>query len=176
MPETRAPRVVVFGYGNTSRGDDAIGPLLLAELEAARLPGIMTVEDFQLQIEHALDLVGSDLALFLDAGTGTPAPYAFYEARPQGVFASSTHALLPEAVLAVFKRIQGIEPPPAFVLCVRGAVFELGAPMSVVATERLEMARQFVRGLCETPQAERWRERVTGTSLSAQDASTDSGA
>lgn len=164
-PAPRTPRVVVLGYGNTSRGDDAIGPLLLADLEAAHLPGLVTVEDFQLQIEHALDLVGADLALFLDAGTGTPAPYAFYEAQPQGVFASSTHALLPEAVLAVFKRIQGVEPPPAFVLCVRGEVFELGAPMSPVATERLEAARRFVLELCAAPEVQRWRTQVTGTGL-----------
>ena len=36
------------------------------------------LEDFQLQIEHALDLAGRRLALFIDAGTGTPAPFAFY--------------------------------------------------------------------------------------------------
>ncbi|MBP7522487.1 MAG: Ni/Fe hydrogenase, partial [Leptothrix sp. (in: Bacteria)] len=65
--ETRPPqvvaKVVVFGWGNTSRGDDAIGPLLLADLAAARLPGVETIEDFQLQIEHALDMVGADLLL-----------------------------------------------------------------------------------------------------------------
>jgi hydrogenase maturation protease len=156
---------VVFGWGNASRGDDAIGPLLLAELDTRHLPGLRKVEDFQLQIEHALDLVDADLALFLDAGTGTPAPWAFYEARPQGTFASSTHALMPEAVLAVFRQVHGLEPPPAFVLCVRGETFGLGEPMSEVATERLRLARQFVHELCEAPDAGHWRARVTCTGL-----------
>ena len=91
--ETRPPqvvaKVVVFGWGNTSRGDDAIGPLLLADLAAARLPGVETIEDFQLQIEHALDMVGADLLLFLDAGIQTAAPCVFYEAKPAGVLMAS---------------------------------------------------------------------------------------
>jgi hydrogenase maturation protease len=160
-----APRVVVFGYGNPSRGDDAIGPLLLADLAAAGLPGVETFEDFQLQIEHALDLVGADLVLFLDAGMRTPAPWAFYEARPQGTFTASTHALLPEAVLSVYRQVQGAEPPPAFVLCVRGEQFELGAPMSAVATERLAQASAFVRRLCAEPEVTAWRRPVQGTGL-----------
>jgi hypothetical protein len=32
-------------------------------------------EDFRLQIEHALDLEGTEAALFLDAGKGTPPPF-----------------------------------------------------------------------------------------------------
>jgi hydrogenase maturation protease len=164
-PEARPPKivakVVVFGWGNTSRGDDAIGPLLLADLEAAALPGVETIEDFQLQIEHALDMVGADLLLFLDAGTQTPAPYTFYEAQPAGVFTASTHALLPEAVLAVFQQVKGQAPPPAFVLCVRGEQFGLGEPMSEVATDRLEAAKGLVRELCAEPEVGRWRERAT---------------
>ncbi len=160
-PEARPPKivakVVVFGWGNTSRGDDAIGPLLLADLEAAALPGVETIEDFQLQIEHALDMVGADLVLFIDAGTQTAAPYVFYEAQPAGVFTASTHALLPEAVLSVYRQVQGQEPPPAFVLCVRGEQFGLGEAMSEVATTRMVQARELMLQLCSRPQLLHWR-------------------
>jgi hydrogenase maturation protease len=163
-PATQAaaarPRIVVFGWGNTSRGDDAIGPLLLADLEAAQLPGVETIEDFQLQIEHTLDMVGADLLLFLDAGTQTAAPYVFYEAKPAGTFTASTHALLPEALLSVYQQVHGHPPPPAFVLCVRGEQFGLGEPMSEVAIERLEAAKGLVRELCAKPEVEGWRERL----------------
>ncbi len=165
--EARSPKVVVFGWGNTSRGDDAIGPLLLADLEAAALPGVETIEDFQLQIEHALDMVGADLVLFLDAGTQTPAPYVFYEAQPEGTFTASTHALLPEAVLAVYRQVHGAEPPPAFVLCVRGESFGLGELMTDVATQRLQTVMPLVRDLCGRPEAAHWRSLVTGKGLSA---------
>lgn len=151
------PRLVVFGYGNTSRGDDAIGPLLLAALEAAGLPGVVTVEDFQLQVEHALDLVDADLALFLDAGTQTPAPWVFYEAQPHARITASSHALLPEAVLAVYQQVQGAAPPPAFVLCVRGESFGLGEPLSPAGAERLRLATEWLLTLCREPEVEHWR-------------------
>ncbi|MBL9110068.1 MAG: hypothetical protein JNM74_12375, partial [Myxococcales bacterium] len=55
---TRAP-VLVIGIGNPSRGDDALGPAVVARLEEllrAELAGgqVETLVDFQLQIEHTL--------------------------------------------------------------------------------------------------------------------------
>ena len=76
-------RLVVFGWGNDARGDDGLGPLLLARVARAAWPDVHAIEDFQLQIEHALDLDGADLALFLDAGKDTPAPFVFVEIAPQ---------------------------------------------------------------------------------------------
>ena len=72
---------LVFGWGNPGRGDDALGPLLIERLEAARAlrPGWEGVEllcDFQLQIEHALDLQGRARVLFVDASAAGEAPFA----------------------------------------------------------------------------------------------------
>ncbi|OIQ97144.1 hypothetical protein GALL_208440 [mine drainage metagenome] len=144
-------RLVVFGYGNPARGDDALGPLLLARLEAAPPPPGLTltlVEDFQLQIEHALDLDGADLALFLDAGTGTPAPFLFSEIAASGQLGHShtSHALSPQAVLDVFITIRHRPPPPAFLLCPRGARFELGEPLSPEGEHNLDQAWNFLQG------------------------------
>lgn len=154
------PRTVVFGYGNPSRGDDALGPHLLNHLVQAGLPGVEPIEAFQLQIEHALDLVGADLALFLDAGAGTPAPFTFEEVHPGGVFTASTHALSPSAVLSVHRQLQASAPPPAFVLCVRGESFGLGEGLSPQAAQHLALAQIFVRGLCAQPDVMAWRTRV----------------
>ncbi len=157
-------RVVVFGIGNESRGDDALGPLLLRRLDAARLPQIRAIEEYQLQIENALDLDDADLALFIDAGTGTPAPFSFYEIEPDRQIGHSTHALAPEAVLAVHLQVQGKTPPPAFVLCVRGTDFELGADLSDAAGVHLELAWSRLLTLCTAPDLVRWRAQVTTTS------------
>lgn len=156
----KSARIVVLGYGNISRGDDAAGPLLLARL-AEEFPTIAAIEDFQLQIEHALDLRDADLVLFIDAGTGTPAPFAFYEAQPRAIFTTSTHALSPEAVLSVFQRVEGRAPPPSFVLCVRGDVFELGAPMSAAAERNTSAAEAFAHDLMRDARPGAWRARVT---------------
>ena len=105
--------VVVFAVGNRSRGDDAIGPLLLDRL-AAWLGGrtdagdFELIDDFQLQIEHALDLAGRRLVLFIDAGVGTAAPFDLRAiAATASLAGHSTHALAPQAVLGVYRQITG---------------------------------------------------------------------
>ena len=153
-------RLVVFGWGNDARGDDGLGPLLLERVARAAWPEVQAIEDFQLQIEHALDLEGADLALFLDAGKGTSAPFAFAEIEPERGAAPTTHALAPEAVLDVFARALGKAPPPAFTLCVRGEQFELGQGLSPEASERLEAAWSFVKELMRERTLESWRRRA----------------
>lgn len=154
MPEPglRAP-VVVLACGNPSRGDDAIGPLLLDRLRrwlaTERMgAGFELIEDFQLQIEHALDLEGRTAAIFIDAGEATPAPYCAARVVPDDAPGHSTHAITPGAVLAVYQRVVGSEPPPAFVLCVRGEAFDLGEGLSVAAAGHLELAWVALQRLC----------------------------
>ena len=144
--------IVVFAVGNPSRGDDAIGPGLCARLEKwlAR-EGLSEraelIEDFQLNIEHALDLAGRELALFIDAGENTPAPYVFEQIYPAAIPSHSTHALPPQAVLQVFCQTEGREPPPSFVLCVRGECFELGEGLSPEALGRVNEAMSLLERL-----------------------------
>ena len=151
---------VILACGNPSRGDDALGPLLLERLagwlEAERIAeNFDLIEDFQLQIEHALDLTGRQAALFIDAGQDTPAPYTLTTGFPDDTPGHSTHAITPGAVLAVYRRIVGGAPPPASILCVRGESYELGEGLSVAASERLELAwlalQQYCRDLLAQP-------------------------
>ena len=134
--------VLVLAVGNPSRGDDAIGPELAARLEAAALPGVEVITEFQLQVENALDLVGRQRVIFVDAGTGTPAPFELRPLAPADDFLHTSHAISPEAVLATYRRVTGEAPPEAWVLCVRGESFELGEPLSVPAAAHLEAAWQ----------------------------------
>jgi hydrogenase maturation protease len=150
-------RTVVFGWGNDARGDDGLGPLLLGRVAQAGWSDVTTIEDFQLQIEHALDLDGAEMALFLDAGKGTPQPFAFTEIEARRDASHTTHALSPEAVLDVYARSLGRSPPPSFMLCVRGERFELGEPLSGEAAARLEAAWVFVQGLMRERAVESWR-------------------
>ena len=156
---------VLLGYGNPSRGDDALGPRLLERAEAwlADHPGldVATVTDFQLQIEHALDLKGRDLALFLDADAACPGAFAFAPVTPARDDSYTTHELSPGAVLQVFQQVEGAAPPPAYILSVRGERFDLGEPLSPGAEAHLEAAWVFLQGLLEDPRPERWISRLT---------------
>lgn len=156
---------VLFGYGNPSRGDDALGPLLLdrAEAWAAAHPEahLELVGDFQLQIEHAEDLRGRSVALFLDADATCPPPFQFRRVLPALDGSYTTHELSPGAVLHVFGAITGQAPPPAFVLSVRGLQFDLGAPLSPAAGAHGEAAWALLRDLLADPCPASWAERVT---------------
>ena len=62
--------LLVLAVGNPSRGDDALGPLLLERLQADGWDAGGQVEllcDFQLQVEHTLDLQGRSAVLLVDA-------------------------------------------------------------------------------------------------------------
>jgi hydrogenase maturation protease len=138
-----APRLVL-GIGNPSRGDDAIGPLAIERLQRLDLPGIELLTDFQLQVEHALDLIGRREVVFIDAAASGAEPYSFCAVQPAADASATTHALSPAAVLAALLRISEEPPPPAFVLAVRGYDFELGTALSETAARNLDAAMEML--------------------------------
>lgn len=153
--------VVVFAVGNPSRGDDALGPRVCGRLEkwleiAGLADRVELIEDFQLNIEHALDLVGRKLALFIDAGDRTPAPFVFEQIFPSTAVAHTSHALEPSAVLQVYRLVQQAEPPPSFVLCIRGEAFELGAPVGEAAADCAEAALELLQRLLPETDVATW--------------------
>lgn len=135
----RAP-VVVIAVGNPSRGDDAIGPLLADMLERADLPGVEVIVDYQLQVEHALDLEGRQLAVFIDAAVDCTEPVEVRTLEPSRDASHTTHALSPAAVLDTCSRVSGRPPPPACALAVRGLRFGLGDGLSDEAQRNLGAA------------------------------------
>lgn len=137
--------LLVFGWGNPGRGDDALGPLLveqLAGLAQAQLPAgrLECLTDFQLQIEHALDIAGRERVLFVDASIGLQTPFVVRSvvAAPQAGF--TTHALAPEALLKVYNDMEHAPAPPCTLLAIRAQCFELGETPSEQALADLEKA------------------------------------
>ena len=151
--------LLIIAIGNPSRGDDALGPALLDILDAAGVQADGSVElltDFQLQVEHALDLAGRRAVLFVDAAW--PGPAGLAVAAAEGVTLTpitadaaaplSSHALRPQAVLHVCGALK--QPvPPAWQLAIEGQSFELGAPLSDAARAHLGQAVDIARGWIE---------------------------
>jgi hydrogenase maturation protease len=150
--------VMLFGYGNLSRGDDALGPLLLEYVENnVNLEEIEILTDFQLQVEHALDLEKRALVLFADASVSCTRAFDFTELTPARDNSYSTHAMSPTAVLAVYKEIKKQQPPPCFLLSIKGEKFELGEGLSANAQDNLEQACQFAGKLLQNLDVKMWR-------------------
>jgi len=152
--------LLVFGWGNLSRGDDALGPLFVRQLSeiVAQLPnhGVDFLEEYQLQIEHALDLVCRERVLFVDASLNCSAPFEVMELHAARDASFTTHAVSPSSVMQIYRDLICAEPPPCMLLAIRGTQFELGDPPGAMALDHLSQAlvwgRRWLEGITvETP-------------------------
>ncbi|MCF7969742.1 MAG: hydrogenase maturation protease [Methylococcaceae bacterium] len=153
--------VLVFGYGNLSRGDDALGPLVIEYIENnLQLSGLEIITDFQLQIEHALDLEGRELVLFIDASVACTEAYSLTRLSPEKDKSYTTHAMSPASVLAVYENVIHKEPPPCFLLSIQGLEFELGSGLSDLAERNLVIAMKLVTDLLQKPELNYWLSQI----------------
>ncbi|WP_455234174.1 hydrogenase maturation protease [Thiogranum longum] len=157
--------ILVFAWGNPSRGDDALGPGMLDLIQdwqstAHAGRGIELLTDFQLQVEHAIDLYERRLVLFIDASLRASAPYEFSALSPDPDIGYTTHAMSPGAVLSVYQRINQQPPPSAFLLSIRGYDFDLGQPLSPRAQDNLRKSFEFVKTLLGSDRTEDWMANV----------------
>ncbi len=151
--ESHAP-VLIFTYGNPSRGDDALGPAMYdllveykresSKLANNKLGGVDLLTDFQLQIEHAVDLEHRQLVIFVDACVSSQGPYGIHELQAERDESYTTHAMSPASVLEVFRQINHRDPPLAYLLKIRGYEFELGQDISEQAGVNLQQAFEFI--------------------------------
>ncbi|AGX87073.1 hydrogenase maturation protease [Candidatus Symbiobacter mobilis] len=141
----RIAPLLVLAWGNPARGDDALGPSFLEALHNV-LPQreqVELLEDFQLMPEHALDLLGRERVLFVDASATAAAPFTTRPLHAAQDASHTTHALSPEAVLQVYLTLQGHPAPPSTLLAIRGEQFELGQSLSPSAQAHLQAAVQW---------------------------------
>ncbi len=136
--------LLIFGYGNPSRGDDALGPALIQRLERYPAAPWELLTDFQPQPEHALDLVGRARVILVDADVSLAAPYRLEPIVADRDASYTTHAMSPGALLWVHTQIGYGPPPPCYLLRIRGYHFALGAPLSAGARDNLERAEGFL--------------------------------
>ena len=141
------PPLLVFGWGNLSRGDDALGPLFISHLRAAGFSAadVEFLDDYQLQIEHALDLVGRQHVLFVDASLNSSAPFEVSTLRATQDASYTTHAMSPQALMQVFTQLQNSAPPPCTLLAIRGEQFALGEPPGETALAHLAAALDWAK-------------------------------
>jgi len=132
-PGKPASSLLILGYGNPLRGDDALGPLVAEELaEKFRdRPGVTVQSAQQLTLDLAETLADYDLVVLIDARLAAP-PGEVYtqeirsaEQLPQAF----SHYLTPGELLAAAEILY--RGSPRLVLTgINAAGFEVGAPLS----------------------------------------------
>ncbi len=152
-PDRAAPvaPILLFGYGNPSRGDDALGPLLIDQLQRlqgrGQLVGVELLTDFQLQVEHVLDLVGRKRVILVDAAVELGAPYLLTPVEPLSAQPQTlnwtTHQLTPAGLARLFISLYG-ELPRIEQLAIGAEAFALGTALSKTAERHLAAASAWL--------------------------------
>jgi hydrogenase maturation protease len=157
MQNTTKP-VLIFTWGNPSRGDDAIGPRVYDLLLKEDLADVELLTDFQLQIEHTVDLDNRERVLFVDASVSAAEPCEFYRLKPASDDSFTTHAMSPASLLATYVKVNNQAPPPAYMLSIRGYSFDLGLSISEQAGSNLEKSLMLIKRLVSENNGQNWDE------------------
>jgi len=133
--------ILILGYGNPLRGDDALGQIAV-EFLAERFGGVEGVHVravHQLTPDLAEILARYESAVLIDARHAEPAGQVFVEEvraaerPPSGAF---SHYVTPEELLLVTEKLYG-KRPCVYLAGVTATAFEVGKPLSEVVREAM---------------------------------------
>ncbi len=150
-PPSANPDILVIGYGNELRGDDAVGPIIAGKIEGMHLPGVRTIACHQLTPELAEDIASARTVIFVDASVeieGDTAQMVRIEPAP----ATRFHAHLgdPRALLSLAQSLYG-KSPVAWCVHVPVKNFDLGAPLSPTAEHGMASALEQLKPVLTPP-------------------------
>jgi hydrogenase maturation protease len=152
----RPPSILVIGYGNELRGDDALGPLAARAIAEWNLGHVRTLDLHQLTPELAEPLAAVQYALFLDAAQHLPPdtpPFA-QQLTTDGPPITG-HAAGPQALLRLAEQLYGA-CPTAYLIAIPGVCFDFGAALSPAAANGLDhalvLARALIEQICQASQ------------------------
>ena len=137
MKNSNHKATLIIGIGNDARGDDGLGWAFVKKLPQPS-PDYDLEYRYQLQVEDAELISHYDTVVFVDAFHGSLPQGALLEpCQPVAGFEFSTHAVKPEAILALCKDLYHL-PSQAYVLKIQGYQWDLGQGISKQAQHNLE--------------------------------------
>ena len=158
MENLTDPALVIFAWGNISRGDDGIGPRMAGYLLGLSNPRIDVIEDHQLNIEHVTDIREGTPVLFIDASVSLQEGYQVERLQPSDDGNFSTHAISPAALLNVYCETMEQPAPEAFLLHIAGRHFGLGDDLSPESEDSIAAAWAFLKDVLDGPVSD-WASR-----------------
>src|SRR5581483_11121820 len=147
--------MLIIGVGNGYRGDDGVGPAILALLREERSPGVRLLEcdgdcSTLLDAWH-----GADAVMLIDAVSSGAPPGTVYrfdalsQALPRAVSFQSTHAFGVAEALALGRTL-GQLPASLIIYAVEGKTFTTGMGLSPeVELAGYEIVQQVKRDLTQ---------------------------
>ena len=139
------PETILFGIGNSGRGDDGLGWAFLDRIQQESGFSGRIEYRYQLQVEDAALISRTKRVVFVDSYKGElPGGIQWKPCRPSGDFEFTTHVLPPRAVMFLCQDLYG-KTPRADLLMIQGTSWDLRIGMSPEAELRLDKAIQFFK-------------------------------
>jgi hydrogenase maturation protease len=141
--------ILVYGYGNPGRQDDALGVRLAENIELwAQEDNIKGVEvdcNYQLNIEDSDRISKSDIVIFVDATIEEIEDFIFTEVNPdESTIEFTMHAVSPAFVLDLCRKLYG-KSPKTYLMHIKGFEWEFEEKLSDDAMLNLAKATAFIK-------------------------------
>ena len=151
-----SPTVVVIGYGNPNKGDDAIAQAVVEQLQMLNSNNLEAYSVSHLTPELSSKLAHATVAIFVDAcklrNTDTvrvKALNAYGTETTGSALPGFGHSCSPSSLLALTQSVYG-HVPKAWWLEVPADNFTMGSPLSALAEQGVSQALNTIATLIES--------------------------
>lgn len=138
--KSEADGLLIIGYGNPLRGDDAVGPRVARGL---RISGLPAIEARQLTPELAERLSRIELAVFVDADVGLNPGEVNITIVQESDGSGFVHQANPGGLLRLTREIYG-HAPAGLLIGIGGESYEFGRPLSQSARRAVNDVIEFL--------------------------------
>ncbi len=148
MQPLSKPQTLLYGIGNPGRQDDALGIMLIEDIQnwagKNKLVHIHFDSNYQLNIEDAELIYSYDKIIFADASVEEIDSYKLEKVTPSLKTEFTMHSVDPSFVVGLCNNIFG-KKPEAFQLHIKGHEWEFMKPPSHEALNNLERATAYMK-------------------------------
>lgn len=143
-------KILVYGYGNPGRQDDAMGNILVDELkewaEEKKYSNIDFDSNYQLNIEDADNISGYDEVYFIDASIEEEVEdFLLTDVKPsKNTVEFTMHAVSPGFVLDLCKKMYD-NVPETYLLHLKGYEWEFMEEITEKAQQNLNKGIEFMK-------------------------------
>ncbi len=140
-------KVLIFGYGNPGRQDDALGVLLVEALEQwakeKNMGSISFDSNYQLNVEDALTISEYDMVIFADASVEPIEHFEVTKVTASQKTEFTMHAMSPDFVLHLCQSLY-TKFPATYLVHIKGYEFELKEGLTPNGKENLILAFNYL--------------------------------
>jgi hydrogenase maturation protease len=141
--------VLVIGYGNDLRSDDAVGKRIAEAVATWKCPYVQALAVHQLTPELTVKLANVERAIFVDAHTAThDQEVQVCPLKPIYTGGIAGHTGDPQSLLALTKALYSY-CPQAWWVTIPGVNFEVGDSLSLIAKRGVSVALERIDQLIQ---------------------------